>query len=207
MLSSGSARGFSLVELMVAVSVLAILTAMALPNFTTWIRNSRVRTVAEALQAGARLAQAEAQRRTQTVVFFRTDSKDCDITSTANADGPYWQIRSVPNPLMTNDVAEAVQCGVLTDVSAGVSLTSQVTVGTSAPVSLAALCFGGDGRQSSMADPTGIGANCTAGAARYLVAPDTTHAENRRLRVDVSLSGAIRLCDPDKASTAPDGCR
>lgn len=200
MLSGGSSRGFSLVELMVAVSVLAILTAMALPNFTTWIRNSRVRTVAETLQSGVRLAQAEAQRRTQTVVFFFTNSKDCEPTSTADANGPYWQIRSVPNPLMTGDSAEAVQCGVLTEVSAGVRLTPS-------PASLAALCFGGDGRQSSMTDPTGIGADCTAATARFLVAPDTTHAENRRLRVDVSLSGAIRLCDPDKASTAPDGCR
>lgn len=207
MLSSGSTRGFSLVELIVAVSVLAILTAMALPNFNTWIRNSRVRTVAEALQSGVRLAQAEAQRRTHTVVFFRTKSTDCDAMSVADAGGLYWQIRSVPNPLLTNDAAEAIQCGVLTDVSTGVTLTSQLIVGVAAPAPLAALCFGGDGRQTSMNDPASIGANCTAGTARYDVAPSTSGAENRPLRLDVGLSGAIRLCDPGKASTAPDGCR
>ncbi|MFG6432341.1 pilus assembly FimT family protein [Roseateles sp. LYH14W] len=207
MLSGGSERGFSLVELMVAVSVLVILTALALPNFTSWIRNSRVRTVTETLQAGVRLAQAEAQRRAHTVVFFRTTDKDCTVTSTADANGLNWQIRSVPNALLTADTAEAIQCGVLTDVSAGVSLTSQVAVGAADPTPLAALCFGGDGRQTSMEDPTAIGANCTAGTARFDLAPTATGAENRALRLDVSLAGAIRLCDPGKASTAPDGCR
>jgi type IV fimbrial biogenesis protein FimT len=207
MLSGGSSRGFSLIELMVAVSVLAILTALALPNLNTWIRNSRVRAVTEALQSGIRLAQAEAQRRTTLVVFFRTSSKACMVNDTADANGPYWQIRSVPIALMTGDVAETVQCGVLTDVSSGVNLTSQLTVGAAQPVPLAALCFGGDGRQSSMNNPTGIGANCTAGTARYDVTPDTNSAENRPLRVTVSLSGSVRLCDPGKAGTAPDGCR
>lgn len=207
MLSSRSSRGFSLIELMVAISVLAILTALALPNFSTWIRNSRVRAVADALQSGVRLAQAEAQRRTTTVVFFRTSSKDCTTTTTADADGPYWQIRSVPITNLTGDVAEVVQCGTLTDVSSGVSLSSQLTVGSSAPAALAALCFSGDGRQTSMNNPTGIGANCTAGTARYDMAPTAAGAENRPLRVEVSLSGAIRSCDPSKAGTAPDGCR
>lgn len=207
MLSGGSERGFSLVELLVAVSVLVILTALAVPNFTTWIRNARVRTVAETLQSGVRLAQAEAQRRAHTVVFFRTASKDCTANSTADADGLHWQIRSVPNPLLTADAAEAIQCGVLTDVSAGVSLTSQVTVGAADATPLAALCFGGDGRQTSMEDPTAIGANCTAGTARFDMAPTATGADNRALRLDVSLAGAVRLCDPGKATTAPDGCR
>jgi type IV fimbrial biogenesis protein FimT len=106
--------GFSLVELMVTVSVLAILMAVAIPSLSSWVRNARVRTVAEALQTGVRLAQAEAQRRTHTVVFFLTNSKDCTTAATAVAGGLYWQVRTVPNALLTGDVAEAVQCGVLT---------------------------------------------------------------------------------------------
>lgn len=189
--------GFSVIELMVTVSVIAILTALAVPNFTTWIRNSRVRTVADALQSGVRLAQAEAQRRTHVTAFFRTRSKDCTTASTASADGLYWQVRTVPSALVTNDVAEAVQCGVLTDVSTGVSLNSSATV----------LCFGGDGRQASVTNPAAIGADCTAAAATYDVALSAANDENRPLRVTVSLAGAIRLCDPRKDSSAPDGCR
>lgn len=193
------AAGFSLIELMVAVTVLAILTAVAMPNFTSWIRNARARTVADALQSGLRLAQAEAQRRTHTVVFFTTNDKACTTTTVANAGGAYWQIRTVPNALLTGDVAEAVQCGVLTDVSADVSLTSSTNT--------TALCFGGDGRQTTLANPTNIGANCNAAAAVYNITPSGGSADKRPLRVTVSLAGSVRMCDPEKSSTAPDGCR
>lgn len=192
-------RGFSLVELLVAVSVLAVLMAMAVPNFTTWIRNARVRTVAEALQASIRLAQAEAQRRNQSVVLFRTSSKECLTTSTADAAGMQWQIRSIPNPLMTDDVPEAIQCGVLTDVSTGVKISTSTQA--------AALCFAGDGRQTTLTNPAAIGQDCTANAITFRVEPTTGGAENRPLQLDLSLSGAVRMCDPGKAKTAPDGCR
>ncbi|PTT77878.1 type II secretion system protein GspH [Pelomonas sp. HMWF004] len=193
------AAGFSLIELMVAVAVLSILTAVAMPNFTSWIRNARARTVADALQSGLRLAQAEAQRRTHTVVFFTTNDKACTATTVANAGGAYWQVRKVPTALLTGDVAEALQCGVLTDVSGDVTLAS--------PSNTTALCFGGDGRQTSSVDPAGIGVNCTAAAAVYTVTPGGSSADRRQLNVTVSLAGSIRMCDPLKTSSAPDGCR
>ena len=191
--------GFTLIEMMVAVSVLIILAAVAMPNFSTWIRNSRVRSVTETLQSGIRLAQAEAQRRTRTVAFFRTSSNDCSNpnTAVAAAAGSYWQVRVVADPLQTDDAAEAVQCGVFNDVPSRVTMTTTTTV----------LCFGPDGRQTTVVNPANLGVNCAAATAQYDLAPATTSAENRALRVVVSLAGSIRLCDPNKASTAPDGCR
>lgn len=182
---------------MVAVSILAILGAVALPNLIDWVRNARMRTVAEALLFGVRLAQSEAPRRMRTVVFFRTDNKDCTTDSTASKSGPYWQIRVVPDPLQAGDAAEAVQCGVLADVLSGVLLSSTTT----------ALCFGGDGRQKAQTNPTGIGASCTPGPVRYDVALGQRRAGDRSLRVLVTLAGSVRLCDPDKPTSAPDGCR
>lgn len=197
MLIASRLRGFSLIELLVAVSVLAILTAVAMPSFSNWIRNAKIRTVADAVQSGLRVAQSEAQRRTRTVVFFRTSSKDCALAATAAANGQFWQVRVVPDPLQTGDVAEPVQCGTLTDVSTGVKLSASAT----------ALCFGADGRQTTMANPASIGVDCTAAAASYDIESEIKVADARALRVTVSLAGAPRLCDPAKASTAPDGCR
>lgn len=189
--------GFSLIELIVAVSIMGILTAAAMPSFTTWINNSRARGVADALQSGLRLAQGEAQRRTHTVVFFLTNAKTCTNTATAAAGGAYWQIRTIP--LLAEDTVEAVQCGVLTDISTGITLTPSANA--------SALCFSGDGRQVAVTDPTGIGLNCTATAATYTVTPGGSSSEKRPLRVTVSLAGSVRMCDPGKSSTAPDGCR
>ncbi|EWS54273.1 MULTISPECIES: prepilin-type N-terminal cleavage/methylation domain-containing protein, partial [unclassified Methylibium] len=65
----GSLCGFTLVELMVTITLLAILLALAVPSFTLWINNTRVRSTAQVLQDGLRQAQAEAVRRNRTVSF------------------------------------------------------------------------------------------------------------------------------------------
>jgi type IV fimbrial biogenesis protein FimT len=190
-------RGFGLIELLIAVSILAILTAVTVPNLMSWIRGARTRAVADALQSGLRAAQVEAQRRSHTVVFFFTNSKVCSTGATAIAGGKYWQARVVPDVLQSGDVSEAVQCGVLTDVGSGVSVTPSAT----------AICFGGDGRLTAATDPTTIGVDCTAAAANFQISPDNRKSQERRLTVTLSLAGAVRMCDPDKSSAAPDGCR
>lgn len=189
--------GFSLLELLVAITVMAVMMALAVPSFTTWIRNARIRAVTDALQSGLRLSQAEAQRRSHTVAFFLTNSKNCAMADTAIVGGNYWQVRTVPNALLTGDTAEIVQCGVLTDVSSTVRLTSATAV----------LCFGGDGRQTTATNPAAIGLDCTAAAALYDVTASTSRTEDRPLRVTVSLAGGIRLCDPGKSASTPEGCR
>jgi type IV fimbrial biogenesis protein FimT len=194
------ARGFSLIELLVAVALLALLLALAAPNFSTWVRNARIRTVAEALQSGVRLAQAEAQRRAHAVVFFRTSAKTCDANAVAVAGGLYWQVRVVPDALLTGDTAEPVQCGVLTDVSNGVTLSGPTT-----------LCFSSDGRQTALTNPGSVGVDCAldalGAASSYDVSTSTVSAENRPLRILIALGGAIRMCDPKKSfPSAPDGC-
>lgn len=62
-------HGFSLVELMVTVAVLSLLMVLAVPSFTEWIQNSRIRTAAESVQNGVQLARAEAVRRNARVEF------------------------------------------------------------------------------------------------------------------------------------------
>ena len=52
MLNSGFQRGISLVETMVVVVIMAIVMAMAAPNFSTWLAGSRIRATAESLLAG-----------------------------------------------------------------------------------------------------------------------------------------------------------
>jgi len=66
-------RGFSLIELMVTISVMALLLAAAVPSFGPWVANSRVRSTAESLQNGIRLAQTEAVRRNRQVAFTFTN--------------------------------------------------------------------------------------------------------------------------------------
>lgn len=189
------ARGFSLMEILITLTLLGILLGLAAPAFGEWVRNSQVRTVADALQNGVRLAQAEAVRRNRQVIFFLTNSQDCTTAISEASNGAFWSIRTVP--LISGEAAEVVQCGVVADVAAGVAVTGPT-----------AICFNSMGRQV-VNTSTGLtgGAACGLGASGRN-SFDLTKTDSRSLRVVVALTGQPRLCDPARSfsATAADGC-
>ena len=65
-------RGFTLIELMIAVVIFAFLILLAGPMYADFIANSRIRNAGEALLNGVRQTQAEAVRR-NTPAWFVLD--------------------------------------------------------------------------------------------------------------------------------------
>lgn len=56
-------RGFTLIELMIALAVMGILLAVGFPSMSVWLQNTRIRAAAEGGLNGMQLARAEAVRR------------------------------------------------------------------------------------------------------------------------------------------------
>lgn len=195
--------GFTLVELMVTLTLLAILMALAMPAFSGWVRNSKLRTAGDALQNSLRLAQAEALRRNRQVVFTLTNDKvtaDDFADQKAVANGNYWSLSAVA--AYAGDAAEFIEGGVLNDVAEGVKITGP-----------AAICFNAMGRMVLNNAPGLEGAECklptgTPAVQNYDIAFETpVTGEDRSYRVTVALGGQVRICDRDKTrSTNPDGC-
>lgn len=72
------AHGFTLIELMVTLSVMAILLAVAVPNFQSFILNSRITTQTNNFIMALMLARSEAVKRGSTVtVCSSTDGTSC----------------------------------------------------------------------------------------------------------------------------------
>lgn len=68
-------RGFTLVEMMVAIAVAGILVAIAVPSFSGIAERNRLRNAAEKLRSDVKLARSESLRRNRTVVMsFATSS-------------------------------------------------------------------------------------------------------------------------------------
>lgn len=78
-------RGFTAVELMVVVSIIAILTAMAAPSFRPLIERWRVRSATNALESTLYFARSEAYKRGGNIVISR-NAVDGNCTSTGNTD-------------------------------------------------------------------------------------------------------------------------
>lgn len=187
------ARGFTLIEMMVTVVLLSILMALAFPAMNGWIRNSRIRTVADALQNGLRLAQTEALRRSRQTVFSLTADTNPADGLTAVADGANWSVNFVPLLAGEETGATFIEGGGLTGLAPDVQITGPAT-----------LCFNSLGRVVDNPTP-GTGVECTAAAAAYNIRIPNA---DRPLRVLVAIGGQVRLCDPAKtlSNTHPDGC-
>lgn len=72
-------RGFTLIELLVAISVLVILATVAVPSFTTLIRNNRAASEANQVLSVLTLARSEAVRRNRHVtVCPSSDGLQCE---------------------------------------------------------------------------------------------------------------------------------
>jgi type IV fimbrial biogenesis protein FimT len=89
----GADRGFTLIELMVTLTVLAILLTLAVPSFATLISNNRMSAQANELMGSLNLARAESIRRAQGVSVRASDNDnyalgwnvfaDADLNGTA----------------------------------------------------------------------------------------------------------------------------
>lgn len=75
-------RGFTLIELMVTIAVLAILLAIAFPSFTGIINGNRLSAASNEWLATLQIARMESVRRnTRVVICPSTDGSTCSGTS------------------------------------------------------------------------------------------------------------------------------
>lgn len=99
-------NGFSLIELMIAISLLGIVLAVAVPNFTQLVQNNRRTAQANDLIISANLARSEAIKRNINVVICRS----ADGTSCANTGGweQGWAVFVDPNNSGAIDAGDTI---------------------------------------------------------------------------------------------------
>lgn len=170
--------GVTLVELLIAITVLGILMALAIPSFETARNVNRLAAASNDLVGGLQLARMEAIRRNARVVFCRSTDGTACVAGAGNWGG--WLVASDENGSGTfGDVAlerlrfESVPAGVNVQASpALVTLNNQAA-------------FRSDGfvYAAGMAPLTASVAACLA---------STKPPENRR-RVSIRTGGRVAV--------------
>jgi len=98
-------QGITLIELMVTVSVLAVLAAVAAPSFTPLMERWRVRSAAEDLQASIYFARSEAIKRGGgiTIAAIDDDWSNGWKVATPDPDAEQLQTGNVPAGLSISE--------------------------------------------------------------------------------------------------------
>jgi type IV fimbrial biogenesis protein FimT len=167
-------QGFSLIELIIAIAMVGLLSAIAMANFTTWIKNSRLRTATESIQNGLQTARAEAVKRNTSIQFSLSANSNWSIgcvTITANC----------PATLLSRLASEGATSGAIITLSPN---------GTAFP---AKATFSNLGLLDTTTTP-----------APFNQVDISFSGADRPLRVTLGVGGNTRVCDPSSSLAASD---
>jgi len=191
--------GFSLVELIVGMAILALLMALGLPQYATFVSNARLRATAEGISNGLNLARAEAVKRNGRVELLFIDEEPIEPLVNVVApvvNGPNWLVRAWVPTASAFDFVE----GKLGAEGSGKTGTPGVEVSTVTPgVYDGTVTFTGFGALASGQPLSFEVTYSTAGACDTTATPGPM----RCLNVNVTPGGQIRICDP-KITAAKD---
>ncbi len=170
-----SSTGFTLVELMIALSIVAILATVVVPSFQNSIKNNRAVSQSNALATALAMARSEAiKRNASVVVCSTTDQTSCS----GNID---WSTGWL----------------VFVDADKNNSLSS-ATCTTGADNLLSSDCIlrifpaiTGEATLTSTVDFTTYGSSGTASAVATFNLKPSDCQSNEQLRLNVNLAGRV----------------
>lgn len=191
-------QGVTLIELLIGIVILAGMLAMAVPAFSSWIRDTQNRTAAESILNGLQAARAEAVRRNTVVRFMLTD-KDGQVSWTV---GCPTVTATCPAEIQSRTAAES---GTLAKVT-----VSADALPVPAPAGYFSAAIASAGELPAEVNFDALGRVFTPPVGAVFTRADVTSTaseEARRYVVVVGTGGQIRMCDPKMAfATDPRGC-
>lgn len=202
--------GFSILEMMVAGAVLAVLLGVGIPAIGDWIQNRQVSVLAESIASGLRQAQSEAVQRNAAIDFVMTTA---DVTSVSNPS----TVSLTAGGLAKTDTVQGVNwmlrvSGATT--AAGFILGKMASDGSpnarfSGPAGVtgpSGVTFSPLGRVSASIAADGT-ATAPAGTLQFWVKnPYVASAQDSKRCIYLSTGGSVRICDPRAVSPDSRAC-
>lgn len=186
-------RGFTLIEVIITVAIMALLMTFGMPMYTQWNQNMQIRSAADSIVNGLQVARNEAVRMNQTVRFELT-----------NAAGDEWRVCGwdvVNNDCLGAPIQE--RSGAEGGLNARLGGTTVEMGDFAVPISA------GDGIPAGVTFSSfGRALNPGLDLRRIDVRnPMLSAADERRLVILITGGGQVRMCDPKHVrATNAQGC-
>jgi type IV fimbrial biogenesis protein FimT len=186
-------RGFNLIEVMVSLTVLAILISLGAPSFGEWLQNQQIRAATEAIVNGMQVARGEAIKRNLAVQLV------LDELPTAG-----WTVcEATKQPCDSTLLADPVKVQDVIQSRSGREGTSNANV-KPAPDKAIAVTFSPLGSVVANADNPATPSITQVDVVNTRGDCTAAGGPMRCLRVVVTGGGSIRMCDPTPGIVAPD---
>lgn len=183
-------RGFSIIELSVALSVVGVLLALGMPSLSGYVQNARLGSAAKSFYTGVQLARTQAIQRNGPVEFVMTsDAVASGVENSLSVDplGANWVVRARASASSPYQLIEAKP------MLEGGGAAPSITVAASAGL----VTFNSLGGSATGLGETIVLQNPPMGLCVPL-------GSVRCWNVVVSPGGQVRLCNPDPAASAGD---
>lgn len=174
---STSDHGFTLIEVLVTISIVAILATLAVPSFRAFLMNIQIRTATEALNNGLQLARGEAVRR------------NANVTFTLNT-GSSWTV-ACETPVADSNADGIAECPAVIQSRLSEEGSTLATV-TTTPADATIVTFNGLGRLTANDDASVSISQLDIDMPAATLATD----QSKELRILIN-GGSIRMCNPN----------
>ncbi|MES2878897.1 MAG: GspH/FimT family pseudopilin [Pseudomonadota bacterium] len=176
-------NGFTLIELMVTIALVAILLAVAAPSLSTFQRNAELTSFSNSMLAGINAARGEAMKRGRYALVVPTDGTNW---------GSGWLVFVDVDRSQTYTAANDIT--ILTKEASPSYLTITPKSGTSAADSPPYIMFDASGYSKTKSGSFGA---LTFTIARNDIA---TSDYSQTRRISISSGGRVKICKPISAS-------
>jgi type IV fimbrial biogenesis protein FimT len=182
-----TAKGFTLVEMMIAIAILAIGVTLGMPSYRDWIQNTQIYNAAESAQNGLQKAKAEAVKSNAKVEFVF-------------GVNPPWKVQ-LPNNILQCPIVPGTVLTTLLECSTtegSKSVVAQITLQNAQIVNVGTITFSNLG---------GIAANADGSPALTQIDfKSSSLTTSRKLRITIGPGGMIRMCDISLSKLDPRAC-
>lgn len=177
-------RGFTLVELMLAVAIIGILSAVTLPSFQNFLSGQKLNVASNNVYTAMQLAKATAiqQNASMTVLFNKGTGQWCIFNRQITPDSTTCNMGS-------NNLENGVIKKYIEPLNPDISIAS-------VPTDAAQITYDSFGRVVANPD-----SSATLTSLEYTLNRDASRAATVQLT-----NGLIRLCDPKKPAGNPQAC-